>query len=129
MANFELPKVPETGSEADQAAPEAAKTAAESSPSSKPGQQALPAVQPPAQPVSIQVTTDDDQPAQKPSLTDNQIKETHLAEKEWVSRAKKIIAETKDDPHKQKTEISKVKAEYIKKRFSKTIPADDPVAT
>jgi hypothetical protein len=61
-----------------------------------------------------------------------QIKHTDVAddvdliEKEWVDRAKAIVEATQDDPHKQKSEISKVKAEYIQKRFNKTIKVDTP---
>ncbi len=44
-----------------------------------------------------------------------------LIEKEWVNRAKVIIAKTKDDPHLQNEEISKYKADYIKKRYNKDI--------
>lgn len=51
-----------------------------------------------------------------------------LIEKQWVQRAKAIVAQTQDDPHAQKKEMGKVKAEYIKKRFNKTIPTDDTVA-
>jgi len=49
-----------------------------------------------------------------------------LIEKEWVDRAKAIVEANQDDPHKQKSEISKVKAEYIQKRFNKTIKVDTP---
>jgi uncharacterized protein YdeI (BOF family) len=48
-----------------------------------------------------------------------------LIEKEWVTRAKYIVAQTQDDPYKQKNEMSKIKADYIKKRFNKTIPLED----
>lgn len=41
--------------------------------------------------------------------------DTDHIEKEWVMKAKTIIARTRDDPHEQKKELSKVKAEYIKK--------------
>lgn len=51
--------------------------------------------------------------------------DTDLIEKEWVERAKHIVAQTQDDPFKQKNEMSKAKADYIKKRFDKTIPVDD----
>lgn len=53
--------------------------------------------------------------------------DTDRIEKEWVSRAKLIVAQTRDDPHEQKKEISKVKAEYIQKRFGKAVPTDDAV--
>lgn len=48
-------------------------------------------------------------------------------EKEWVDKAKAIVAKTRDDPHAQKSQMSKVKADYIKKRFNKTLPTDDAV--
>lgn len=49
-------------------------------------------------------------------------------EKEWIDKAKSIVAKTREDPHLQNTAMSKVKADYIKKRFNKTIPTDDTVA-
>ena len=51
----------------------------------------------------------------------------NLIEKQWVTKAKEIVAETKSDPYKQKNEISKAKADYIQKRFKKTIRTDDTV--
>jgi hypothetical protein len=48
-----------------------------------------------------------------------------LIEKEWVQRAKSLVAQTQDDPYKQKNEMSKIKADYIKKRFNKTIPVEE----
>jgi hypothetical protein len=51
--------------------------------------------------------------------------DVELIEKVWVEKAKSIVAQTHDDPYKQKNEMSKYKADYIKKRFNKTIPLDD----
>jgi hypothetical protein len=51
--------------------------------------------------------------------------DTDLIEKEWVDRAKSIVSQTQDDPYKQKNEMSKMQADYIKKRFNKTIPLED----
>lgn len=48
-----------------------------------------------------------------------------LIEKEWVDRAKAIVQKTANDPRRQKSEISKVKAEYIQKRFNKQIKVDE----
>jgi hypothetical protein len=48
-----------------------------------------------------------------------------LIEKEWVDKAKAIVSKTQDDPFIQKNEISRVKAEYIQKRFNKTLPAQE----
>jgi len=48
-------------------------------------------------------------------------KDDDLIEKEWVDKAKKIISETKNDPHQQDEEISKLQIDYIKKRFGREI--------
>lgn len=45
-------------------------------------------------------------------------------ERHWVDSAKNIINHTKDDPYKQKKEMSKFKADYIKQRFNKVVKAD-----
>ncbi|HCM51789.1 TPA: hypothetical protein DIS56_01495 [Candidatus Saccharibacteria bacterium] len=53
--------------------------------------------------------------------------DSNLIEKEWVEKAKQIIAKTRNDPYSQKTEVSKIKADYIQKRFNKPIKTDDTV--
>lgn len=50
--------------------------------------------------------------------------ESDRIEKQWIERAKSIIGQTAEDPHTQKNEMSKVKAQYIKKRFNKTLKVD-----
>jgi Txe/YoeB family toxin of Txe-Axe toxin-antitoxin module len=49
-----------------------------------------------------------------------------LIEKEWVDKAKKIVADTKSDPYKQEQEVSKLQADYLKKRWGKetNVPND-----
>lgn len=49
-------------------------------------------------------------------------------EKEWVDKAKAVIARTQDDPFLQKDQMSRIKAEYIQKRFNKTIKTDEAKA-
>lgn len=44
-----------------------------------------------------------------------------LIEKEWVDKAKKIVAQTKDDPYSQEKEVSRLQADYLKKRYGKEI--------
>lgn len=44
-----------------------------------------------------------------------------LIEKEWVEKAKKVIAETKHDPYLQEQAVSKLQADYLQKRYNKTI--------
>lgn len=48
-----------------------------------------------------------------------------LIEKEWVMKAKEIVAKTKDNPNLQSSELSKFKADYLKKRFNKDIKTSD----
>ena len=49
-----------------------------------------------------------------------------LIEKEWVEKAKKVIAETRHDPHLQEREVSKLQADYLQKRYGKSVklPSD-----
>ena len=49
-----------------------------------------------------------------------------LIEKEWVEKAKKVIADTRHDPHLQEREVSKLQADYLQKRYGKTLklPSD-----
>lgn len=44
-----------------------------------------------------------------------------LIEKEWVDKAKKILAETKDDPYRRESEVNKLQIDYIRKRYGREI--------
>src|SRR5207237_1722233 len=44
-----------------------------------------------------------------------------LIEKEWVLKAKQIVEHTKHDPYKQNEEMTKIKAEYLKKRYGREV--------
>lgn len=46
-------------------------------------------------------------------------------EKEWVNKAKKIVEGSRDDPHRQSKELTLFKADYIQKRYNKTIKLDE----
>jgi len=46
-----------------------------------------------------------------------------LIEKEWVDKAKKIILETKDDPYRREQEVSKLQADYLRKRYGRELGA------
>lgn len=48
-------------------------------------------------------------------------KDDDLIEKEWVDKAKHILATTKDDPYTREREIGKLQAEYIRKRYGREI--------
>lgn len=69
------------------------------------------------------------QPVQAPqaqALTNPDLAEdVDLIEKEWVNKAKAIVNHTKDDPRRQNTELNKMKADYIKKRYNKDIQVSE----
>ncbi len=46
-----------------------------------------------------------------------------LIEKEWVDKAKAIIAETKDNPYQREEEVGKLQADYLRKRYGKELGA------
>lgn len=47
--------------------------------------------------------------------------DTDLIEKEWVDKAKLIVARTVHDPRQQSIEMNSMKADYLKKRYNKEI--------
>lgn len=72
---------------------------------------ALPAA--PIAPVVTTTTQDDSNPA---IASDDD-----LIEKEWVDQAKKIITLTKGNPYEQAKAIADLQADYLKKRYNRTI--------
>lgn len=44
-----------------------------------------------------------------------------LIEKEWVDKAKQIVNQTKDDPHQREKGVTKLKVNYLKKRFGREL--------
>jgi hypothetical protein len=48
-----------------------------------------------------------------------------LIEKEWVEKAKNIVNSTTGDPHAQSQKINQMKADYIQKRYNKTIGSEE----
>ncbi|HET8884238.1 MAG TPA: hypothetical protein VFM68_02095 [Candidatus Saccharimonadales bacterium] len=46
-----------------------------------------------------------------------------VIEKEWVDKAKKIIIQTKDNPYLREQEVSKLQADYLRKRYGKELGA------
>lgn len=66
--------------------------------------------------------TDDDSTAQ--SVTSDAplvAGDEDVIEKEWVDKAKKIIAETKDDPYQREQQIKKLQIDYLRKRYGREI--------
>ena len=61
------------------------------------------------------------QPAQDKTVGPTIAADDDLIEKEWVDKAKKIIAETRDDPYRREQEVSRLQADYLKKRYGKEL--------
>jgi hypothetical protein len=73
----------------------------------------LPTPVPASDDAAAAVPTTDDSPAVAA--------DEDLIEKEWVDKAKKIIAETKDDPAKREKQVGQLQADYLKKRYGKEL--------
>ena len=68
---------------------------------------------PPAHTIAAQPTVHSATPAVANDLD--------LIEKEWVDKAKAIVASTRTDPHAQNDQMNHFKADYMKKRYGKDI--------
>ena len=120
--NFELPRpqsdalsLPIPGAEASVGAGELPAAASTQTPQDPISQQAAASAQ------AIAGTTP---PASDPSVSHTShllASDIDLIEKEWVEKAKAIVARTHGDPYTQNKEINKIKADYIKKRYNKDI--------
>ena len=116
----ELPKpsTPERGTLASPERPE---------PSIERGQERTGQAQPVATPVPLPApvtqtpvvdgTSDDSTQNDNPTTA----ADDDLIETEWVNKAKKIIAETRDDPHRREQEVGKLQADYLRKRYGKEL--------
>jgi len=74
-----------------------------------------------ALPTPITITPTDDNLTTNISSYPLIANDDDLIEKEWVDRAKKILAETKDDPYLREKEVSKMQVDYIKKRYGREL--------
>lgn len=84
---------------------------------------AMPAAPPPLTmpPGTMQITQAPvNQPATD-SSTPAVANDLDLIEKEWVDKAKAIVASTRTDPHAQNDQMNHFKADYMKKRYGKDI--------
>jgi hypothetical protein len=131
--NFELPQPPspEGGDRRQEKGQEAPSAAPAEQAGKRPAQSVLPVVPddiPAAEPPVIAAPPQDD--TARPSSFDphQQAKESDRIEPEWVDKAKAVISQTHNDPYTQKHEMSKIKADYIQKRFNKQIKTDEAAA-
>jgi hypothetical protein len=99
----------ETGAERREQAAEAAAAVADSS--------GLPTVLPaPVDPPTAPIV-DDSQISTTPLVASDD----DLIEKEWVDRAKKIVADTKEDPYKREAAVNNLQKDYQKKRYGREL--------
>ncbi len=64
-------------------------------------------------------------PPQTPIATPAVADDLDLIEKEWVEKAKAIVAQTRSDPYNQNKEMNRFKADYMQKRYGKEIKLDE----
>ncbi|HSX35864.1 MAG TPA: hypothetical protein VLH84_02930 [Patescibacteria group bacterium] len=62
-----------------------------------------------------------------PSITGDDDSNTDQLDKEWIEKAKAIIAQTKSDPYMESHEISKAKADYLRIRYNKTVKVAEDI--
>jgi hypothetical protein len=127
-ANLNLPPpMPESSGQAPFEAPEGGAQTIEAAPAAperqlQPAAPALPAIPAQQQPQQGQTASNvapstTANPATLPQMADD----SDLIEKEWVNKAKEIIAKTQEDPYKQSKEITYMKADYLQKRYNKAL--------
>lgn len=51
-------------------------------------------------------------------------KDSDSIEKEWISRIKQVLKDTKDDPYKKEEEVKDLKADYLDKRYGRKIGSE-----
>jgi len=112
QAGEQLPVAPELAAAGPEVAPAPSHTAPVAAPSLP-----LPAPQAVTQQVSPQSDVMTATDITITSVNDD----SDLIEKEWVNKAKQIVEKTREDPHKQSEELTIFKADYLQKRYNKTI--------
>ncbi len=113
-----LPYTPESGIETGA---ELHELASESSARRTDGTPALPS---PVLPTMVPQAPVDD-PAAVHDDTPPLAADEDLIEKEWVDKAKKIILETKDDPYAREAAVTRLQADYLRKRYGKELGSAD----
>ena len=51
--------------------------------------------------------------------------DTDVIEKEWIARAKQVVANTRLDPFEQNRQLAALKADYMQKRYGKIVKLSD----
>lgn len=114
--NFTSPEI-ESGSSAERLEQRSAVELAPPPPA------AIPAPMPPVVPI--------DTPGQAPAMTSQPVQNPVAAndddtiEKEWVDRAKQVIAQTKDNPYAREKAIGELQRDYLMKRYGRQVGANN----
>ncbi|MBA2278945.1 hypothetical protein H0V99_00700 [Candidatus Saccharibacteria bacterium] len=118
--SFELPTPVQSGENKPDVSAEVAPAHSEQHPSIP---AAVPSSLPQTPPLTAPTPTPPslDPQGQSPLIADD----ADLIEKEWVEKAKRIVAGTKQDPYAQNREINRFKADYMKKRYNKDVKIDE----
>lgn len=75
-----------------------------------------------ALPTPVLVTDDQSQSSDISSTTSPTIaSDDDLIEKEWVDRAKKIVADNRNDPYHQEKAVTELQKDYLKKRYGRQL--------
>ncbi|MDO4774030.1 MAG: hypothetical protein Q4A37_02800 [Candidatus Saccharibacteria bacterium] len=83
--------------------------------------QQMPVATAPVEPVPQVVSVPQDPSAGLASGAPSLAGDDDLIEKEWVDKLKKIISLTRDDPYERARVIAQLQADYLKKRYNKTL--------
>lgn len=127
--NFELPAQPRSSETDSQQLEKAAET-----PAARPEQAGKQAQQPVlpttldelpvADTPTIAIPGADDNAQAQPAHSGSSDDSDHI-DPVWINKTKAVISQTRNDPYEQKVQMSKVKAEYIQKRFNKQVKIDE----
>lgn len=79
----------------------------------------------PIQPTVVAQDPQDDQQDNHVISTPVIAEDKERIEPEWVNKAKSVVEKTKDDPYMQEKEVSRLQADYLKKRYGKDIKLQD----
>ena len=109
MPNLDLPPINGVGSNSQ----------AQPIPAQMPMQASSPPAMPPLAMAPAPTADMSGQAIKAPAMADD----VDLIEKEWVSRVKEIIHNTKNDPYERSRQLTLLKSEYLQKRYNKTIRA------
>lgn len=125
QSNFELPLPQPEAASSVVGAQEAVPASIETSQSNSSTMPAITHQPAPTQPVVQQLQTPVTQTSQSIVQSPATADDTDLIEKEWVEKAKQIVAATHEDPYTQNKEMSRFKADYLKKRYNKDLRVDE----